>query len=299
MKHESNGDDETTRSGLFYEAIRIIKEMRNHDRELSGSVLSVRPRYGVYENVPGAFSSNRGEDFRAVLTALVQVADESAPDVPMPESGRWSKSGCIWDEMGNWSIAWRTHDAQYYGVPQRRKRISVLADFGGLTAPEILFDPKYERTTEDGKPVSLIDNSGGKPGQQVQPFSESVSGYPEPSGETGQRTSCRAESSTGSASEPVRDGWVESEGTYYDNGFKNDDTICLQGNGIDRSDTAGCNGAGWRRGGSYTLNTIDRPAVMAVDCRNGTENECINGTLQAKDQGYNVNSNNIVRTSSS
>lgn len=188
MKHESNGDEETTRSGLFYEAIRIIKEMRNHDRELSGSVLSIRPRYGVYENVPGAFSSNRGEDFRAVLTALVQVADESAPNVPMPESGRWPKAGCIWDEMGNWSIAWRTHDAQYYGVPQRRKRISVLADFGGLTAPEILFDPKYERTTEDGKPVSLIGNSGGEPGQQVQSFGESVSGYPEPSAEEGQGT---------------------------------------------------------------------------------------------------------------
>ena len=88
MKHEANGDEETTRSGLFFEAIRIIEEMRENDRLSNGRTGQyVRPRFAIYENVPGAFSSNGGKDFQAVLNAFVKVADPEAPDVPMPNGG--------------------------------------------------------------------------------------------------------------------------------------------------------------------------------------------------------------------
>ena len=152
MLHVTHGDEETTRSGLFYEAIRIVKEMREHDRASGRSAFLVRPRYVVYENVPGALSSNQGKDFQAVLTEIVRIADPNAPDVPMPEK-KWAWSGCLYDDMGRWSVAWRIHDAQFWGVPQRRKRIAVVADFGGLSAPEILFERKgLRRNPEPSEP---------------------------------------------------------------------------------------------------------------------------------------------------
>ena len=131
------------RSGLFMEQIRIVKEMREHDRQLRSGRTDehIRPRYMVWENVPGAFSSNKGKDFQAVLTEIVRIAEPEAPDVPLPEKG-WTKSGCLYDEVGRWSVAWRVHDAQFWGVPQRRKRIALVADFGGLSAAEILFERK-------------------------------------------------------------------------------------------------------------------------------------------------------------
>lgn len=116
------------RSGLFMEQIRIVKEMRKRYG---------KPRYMVWENVPGAFSSNNGEDFRAVLEEVTKIADETDV-IPRPPKGKWSYAGCI---MGDgWSVAWRTHDAQFWGVPQRRRRIALVADFGGESAPEILFE---------------------------------------------------------------------------------------------------------------------------------------------------------------
>ncbi len=126
------------RSGLFMEQIRIIKEMREHDKDSGRTNELVRPRFMVWENVPGAFSSNDGEDFRAVLEETAKVAQRDAC-IPRFE-GKWPQAGCI---MGDgWSIAWRVHDAQFWGVPQRRKRIALVADFGGTTAPEILFERK-------------------------------------------------------------------------------------------------------------------------------------------------------------
>ena len=132
------------RSGLFMEQIRVVKEMREKDVRNGRSNFLVRPRFLVWENVPGAFSSGapKGADFQAVLTEIVRVVEPDAPDVPLPEKGKWTKAGCIYDEMGKWSIAWRLHDAQFWGVPQRRKRIALVADFGGLSAPEILFERK-------------------------------------------------------------------------------------------------------------------------------------------------------------
>lgn len=132
------------RSGLFMEAVRIIKEMRS-------STNGLYPTFAVWENVPGAFSSNGGEDFRAVLEELARVEQPDA-SIPRPSGrgGRWRKAGAI---AGNgWSLAWRQLDAQYWGVPQRRKRIALVADFGGQRAAEILF----ERTSLSGNPCESI-----------------------------------------------------------------------------------------------------------------------------------------------
>lgn len=134
---------EGERSGLFMEQIRIVKEMRDEyikQLQMRGADVNIRlikPRFMVWENVPGAFSSNKGDDFRCVLEEICRVADKTA-NVPIPRGEKWSTSGCI---MGDWwSVAWRLHDAQFWGVPQRRKRIALVADFGGKSAPEILFE---------------------------------------------------------------------------------------------------------------------------------------------------------------
>lgn len=126
------------RSGLFMEQVRIVKEMRERDRKNGRAGDMVRPRFLVWENVPGAFSSNGGGDFQAVLEEIIHIAE---PTVSIPRfEGKWTKAGAI--DGDGWSVAWRTHDAQYWGVPQRRRRISVVADFGGQSAGEILFERK-------------------------------------------------------------------------------------------------------------------------------------------------------------
>jgi DNA (cytosine-5)-methyltransferase 1 len=131
------------RSVLFLDAARIIKEMRT-------ATNGMYPTFAVWENVPGAFSSNGGEDFRAVLEELARVEQPDTSIPKPPKGGRWSKAGAI---AGNgWSLAWRQLDAQYWGVPQRRKRIALVADFGGQRAAEILF----ERTSLSGNPDESI-----------------------------------------------------------------------------------------------------------------------------------------------
>ena len=125
------------RSGLFMEQIRIIKEMRAHDKASGRPADAVRPRYMVWENVPGAFSCSGGEDFRAVLEETCRVADNTI-SVPRPPGGVWQSAGAILGDQ--FSVAWRVYDAQYWNVPQRRKRIFLVADFGGRTAPQILFE---------------------------------------------------------------------------------------------------------------------------------------------------------------
>lgn len=119
-----------SRSNLFYEAVRIIKEMRE-------STNGIYPSFAVWENVAGAFSSNKGEDFRCVLEAMCRISDE---EVYVPSADKWQQAGCILG--GHYSVAWRTFDAQYWGVPQRRKRIYLVADFAGECATEILFKPE-------------------------------------------------------------------------------------------------------------------------------------------------------------
>lgn len=129
------------RSGLFMEQIRIIKEMREHDRKTGRTGEFVRPRYMVWENVVGAQSSQQGRDFAAVLEEAIRVAEPEAPDIQVPENG-WPTWGGYRDVDGRWSVAWRVLDSQWWGVPQRRRRIALVADFGGTTAHEILFNPK-------------------------------------------------------------------------------------------------------------------------------------------------------------
>ena len=132
---KQTGIHDGKRSSLFFEAVRIIREMR----EITNGKY---PRFAVWENVPGAFSSNKGADFCAVLQALCEIADPDAA-VPEPPKGKWSKAGCIVGD--GYSIAWRVYDAQYWGVPQRRKRIYLVADFGSERAGEILFERESMR----------------------------------------------------------------------------------------------------------------------------------------------------------
>lgn len=229
------------RSGLFMEQIRLIKEMRNESfKQLSiqGTVDHSRiiPRFMVWENVPGAFSSNKGEDFRAVLEETAKVVCEDAI-IPRPTGGKWSPSGCI---MGDgWSIAWRVHDAQFWGVPQRRKRIALVADFGGESAPKILF----ERKSVSGDIETSRETREEVAGVIGENIDKAIS-FQERAGKPG---GAKEYSYNMSEQEPC----PHSTTKVY----------CLQGNGIDRADTAGCNGKGWREDESYTLNTIDRHAV--------------------------------------
>lgn len=124
------------RSGLFMEQIRVIKEMRDESKRRADRY--IRPRFMVFENVPGLLSSNNGEDFRVVLEETARVVEPSAI-IPRYEGG-WTNSGVV---LGReWSIAWRIHDLQFWGCPQRRCRVSLIADFGGQTAPEVLFERK-------------------------------------------------------------------------------------------------------------------------------------------------------------
>ena len=183
LRHAELGDDETTRSGLFMEQIRIIKEMRNADRERTGRADEfLRPRFMVFENVEGLFSSNGGEDFRIVLEETIRIVDSSATVPRLPDGQTWSHSGTV---MGDrWSLAWRLFDGQFWGksvvtddgkmvvrgTPQRRRRLCLVADFGGQSAPEILFE------------------------------SEGLSGDFEKSGATGQRPSSDSEASLGGTS---------------------------------------------------------------------------------------------------
>ena len=129
------------RSGLYMEQIRCIKELRQRDIQSGRTGAMVRPRFMVWENVPGAFSSNGGKDFAAVLDEAVKIVEPQAPSIHVPDKG-WPSAGCLSDVDGKWSIAWRVHDAQFWGVPQRRKRIALVCDFGGMSAPEVLFERK-------------------------------------------------------------------------------------------------------------------------------------------------------------
>ena len=128
------------RSGLFMEQVRIVKEMRNESKRNSGSDMLIQPRFLVWENVPGAFSSGepKGEDFRIVLEEIVRI-DCSPVSIPRSDAGAWKSAGGIL-LGGAFSLCWRVLDAQYWGVAQRRNRIFLVADFGGLAAFQVLFE---------------------------------------------------------------------------------------------------------------------------------------------------------------
>lgn len=454
------------RSGLYMEQIRIVKEMRERERRNGRAGIMVRLRYMLWENVPGAFSSNKGRDFAAVIEEAIRIAESEAPDVPVPEKG-WPKSGCLYSELGEWSLAWRVLDAQFWGVPQRRKRIALIIDFGGMSAPEILFEREGVRgyfaqsgtqrkaVTEDAKdrigadycegaiPINtmiatrhkqlgrgtgfgvgeagapqftisaghehavaytlkicdenILDDQGGQKitvrtdGKAPTLRAETHGNLPavmepvtiEPgiaaregghiyegmcgtlranAGDNQMAVAYAAGFKAGQGAQARSIGWedekcptlaAEAGGNsvpsvcvkcYDARGNGDGQTVstltgdhenritdytsvvvekspvyCLQGNGIDRADTAGCNGKGWKEDTCYTLNTIDRPAVAfamqafgdykdcgvcsglkardckdatdlvvesaGIDCRNLTEYPELYPTLQAKPNG--------------
>lgn len=257
------------RSGLYMEQIRIVKEMREHDRSIGRTGELVRPRYMVWENVPGAFSSNFKDgfgDFGAVLEEAVRIAEPGFSLPRLPDKQRWTKSGGLVGD--GWSVAWRTHDAQYWGVPQRRRRISMVVDFNGHTAGNILFE-RFGGAESSGVHEVVADSGRGSR-SEVQPDAEGVRRDPPEGGTAREEIAGGAENCSAYAVR-IRGGCdgggkgalvqTEKSGTL---GTGNDQTIfCLQGNGIDCADTAGCNGKGWKEDISYTLNTIDRPAVCA------------------------------------
>ena len=290
LKHVALGDDETTRSGLFFEAIRIIKEMRE-------ATNGTHPRFAIYENVPGAFSSNKGHDFHAVLEALCSVCDDT---VSIPEPYDAKRTKLVWDKAGeivgdDYSVAWRTLDAQYWGVPQRRKRIYLVADFTGRRAGEILFKPDSLRgympqgnETGQGSTADAVGSVDGSVGVEcLNPWDCQSKRIYNPDGiyctlpamDCGGANnqavifSFDSLSSNSMKSSNPFSGCRAVEiakciDTTYPDPSKNQGgvavvqpVIALQANGIDRADTAGCNGAGWRENESYTLNTVDRHAV--------------------------------------
>ncbi len=150
-----------SRSNLFYEAIRIVKEMRC-------ATNGKYPRFIVWENVPGAFSSNKGADFKAVLESVCSVKADSV-SIPVPPKGKWTGAGHI-DVADGFDIAWRTVDAQYWGVPQRRRRIYLVADFSGGCAGKILFES---------------EGLSGYPPQGFCPWKGTAGTFEESLGETG------------------------------------------------------------------------------------------------------------------
>jgi DNA (cytosine-5)-methyltransferase 1 len=321
------------RSGLFSEAVRIIREMRY-------ATFGAYPKYAVWENVPGAFSSNKGEDFHAVLQSLCRVIDPDAV-IPRPTDARggikWPRAGAILAD--HYSLAWRTMDAQHWGVPQRRLRISLVLDLTGGRAGEVLFEPEGLRghfapgiaagqatagAVENGAgtadctdaiPVnlqiatrhkSLGERTGlgvGQAGDAAYTLQEGHEhGVCCPDIAKAYTLKIRSGCEGGGKGALVQTEKSATLSTLQDqtlfvaespDSAKNqggiaivEPTFCIQGNTIDRADTAGANGAGVKEDVCYTLNTIDRPAVaFALDCRNMTANEELSATLQAKGNG--------------
>ena len=256
------------RSGLFMEQIRVIKEMRNEFTEqlrVRGANVDrrlVKPRFMVWENVPGAFSSNKGEDFRCVLEETAKIVCEDAV-IPRPTNGKWTPSGAI---MGDgWPIAWRVHDAQFWGVPQRRKRISLVADFGGQSAPEILFISKglsgdSEPSREEGQDVTSDTERGTNPAS----YTLKIRGGAE-----------RDSSGKKAGKGPLVQ--TELSATL---GVSQDQTlICLEGNGSRESHR----GDGYIESDTmYTLNTVEHHGVAyGLDLYNQTATGNVSKTLNS------------------
>lgn len=306
------------RSGLFSEAVRIIREMRY-------ATFGAYPKYAVWENVPGAFSSNKGEDFHAVLQSLCRVIDPAAV-IPRPTDARggikWPRAGAILAD--HYSLAWRTMDAQHWGVPQRRLRISLVLDLTGGRAGEILFEPESLRghfapgiTPGQGATGAVENGAGTADCTDAIPVNLQIATRHKSLGERTGLGIGRAGDVAYTLQEghehgvcclddakaytlKIRSGCegggkgalVQTEksatlSTLQDQTlFVVEPTFCIQGNTIDRADTAGANGTGVKEDVCYTLNTIDRPAVaFALDCRNMTANEELSATLQAKGNG--------------
>ena len=252
------------RSSLFKTAISIFHQIR----ERTG-----RPRFFVWENVPGAFSSNKGLDFRAVLEEIGQT------EIPMPPNGKWANAGMV--ELPQCQIAWRVLDAQYWGVPQRRRRIFLVADFAadGRCAGEILFEP------------------------------EGMSGDPA-TGEGAREGAARGTADCARIAvydiqhrddviRPVKDGKMPTLTARMGTGGHNVPIVnayCIAGNTIDRKLQIGANGKGVLAETAYTLNTVDRHAVATIyGAKSYSEYEAGKvATLRASGGAYGGGSENLA-----
>lgn len=237
---------EGSRSNLFFEYMRIVREMRE-------ATDGRYPRFIVWENVFGAFSSNKGEDFKAVLDTIIKIKNPEAAEVPMPKYGKWPYADIL---MGDgWSIAYRTLDAQYWGVPQRRRRIYLVADFRGQCAGKILFE-------SEGLP--------GDTPKSIRPGQGTAGGAEESTGKAGGTFDLRFTS----------DGTKNARGHCYgtdisralDTGGQNPDSnhggvVCLEPQGVD--------------GYNHEL-TGDKAATLGQNCGMSTGR---NGVMCLNDQG--------------
>lgn len=269
------------RSGLFMEAVRIIKEMRS-------STNGLYPTFAIWENVPGAFSSNNGEDFRAVLEELARVEQPNAVIPGPPRGGRWSKAGAI---AGNgWSLAWRQLDSQYFGVAQRRKRIALILDLGGQRAGEILF----ERTSLSRHPDPCIPAWK----EVARLTANCPTGNDRVVAEGGRNAAYTLKIRSGCAG-GGKGALVQTEKTGTLSTLQDqtlfqliqEPTYCISGNTVDRATNQ--NGTGVRENGSFTVNTVDRHAVAykvpVLNDQGGGKMDVsydVVGTLRANAKGH-------------
>lgn len=266
------------RSGLFMEAVRIIKQMQE-------ATNGEYPKYAVWENVPGAFSSNKGKDFLAVLEELIRIK-EPAISLPEPPKSKWSKAGGV---SGNgWSLAWRTMDAQYWGVPQRRLRISLVLDLTGQRAGEILFEPESLRghfapsITPVNAASRTAENSAGTADRRHAEVSNVCAfklgnseqarsiGYAEELAPTlnaecgGNKPACAYTLKIRSGCEGGGKGpLVQTEKSATLSTLQDQTVFCIYGNLIDRETNQ--NGSGIKQDCSFTLNTVDRHGFVYAD----------------------------------
>lgn len=273
------------RSGLFMEAVRIIKQMQE-------ATNGEYPKYAVWENVPGAFSSNKGKDFLAVLEELIRIK-EPAISLPEPPNSKWSKAGGV---SGNgWSLAWRTMDAQHWGVPQRRLRISLVLDLTGGRAGEILFEPESLRghfapgiTPGQAAPRTAENGSGTADRTDAIPVNLQIATRHKSLGE---RTGLGV-GQAGDAAYTLQEGHehgvccpdiakaytlkirsgcedcgkgalVQTEKSATLSTLQDQTVFCIYGNLIDRETNQ--NGSGVKQNCSFTLNTVDRHGVVYAD----------------------------------
>ena len=273
------------RSGLFMEAVRIIKQMQE-------ATNGEYPKYAVWENVPGAFSSNKGKDFLAVLEELIRIK-EPAISLPEPPNSKWSKAGGV---SGNgWSLAWRTMDAQYWGVPQRRLRISLVLDLTGQRAGEILFEPESLRghfapSITPGQATAGAVENGARTADRTDaiPINLQIATRHKSLGE---RTGLGI-GQAGNAAYTLQEGHehgiccledvkaytlkirsgcegggkgalVQTEKSATFSTPQDQTVFCIYGNLIDRETNQ--NGSGVKQDCSFTLNTVDRHGVAYAD----------------------------------
>lgn len=294
------------RSGLFSEAVRIIREMRY-------ATFGAYPKYAIWENVPGAFSSNKGEDFHAVLQSLCRVIDPAAV-IPRPTDARggiikWPRAGAVLAD--NYSLAWRTMDAQYWGVPQRRLRISLVLDLTGGRAGEILFEPESLRghfapgiTPGQATPRTAENGAGTADCTDAIPVNLQIATRHKSLGE---RTGLGI-GQAGDAAYTLQEGHehgvccledakaytlkirsgcegggkgalVQTEKSATLSTLQDQTVFCIYGNLIDRETNQ--NGSGIKQDCSFTLNTVDRHGVVYADgCLNNIKPVCYAATTE-------------------